>query len=81
MFSPLILPNNPPAFPQTSGNTALHIAAARGLAELFPLLLEKGADPKALNVVGMVPELMMINPQPLREAIRMHQLSSAESAQ
>jgi ankyrin repeat protein len=35
--------------------TALHIAAARSTVEIIWLLLEKGADPKALDVDGETP--------------------------
>src|SRR5258706_9167046 len=41
----------------SDGNCALHVAALHGRAEVFRLLLERGADPNATNSFGAVPLL------------------------
>ncbi|KAK1958637.1 hypothetical protein LY78DRAFT_591730 [Colletotrichum sublineola] len=40
---------------QTTGNTALHLAACEASYEMVQLLLQKGANPDAVNMDGRVP--------------------------
>jgi len=48
-----------------SGNTPLHLAAYFGRDAAARLLMERGADPAALNVVGRMPVAMMALPADL----------------